>query len=98
MGAAVLARMSCQSGMRRLQSSRSRSLYLANGLLLMGHGESVVMLRVTMRSNDSRFLGRRFVFGPKTVLSWSASMSDLNLVFQRNMRAAESNIALPLSM
>ena len=35
--------------MRRLQSLRPGSLYFANGLELIGHGESVVRLRVTTR-------------------------------------------------
>src|ERR1044072_6796474 len=46
-GAAVLARTSCQSGIWLFRSGRLGSLYFALGLLLMGHGESVVTLRVT---------------------------------------------------
>src|SRR5450631_4534376 len=46
-GAAVLALMSCQSGILKLQSLRLRSLYLASGLVLTGQGESVVKFFVT---------------------------------------------------
>src|SRR5947209_202545 len=47
-GAAVLARTNCQSGRSALQSGRPRALYFAKGLLLIGHGESVVTFRITM--------------------------------------------------
>src|ERR1039457_423282 len=58
-GAAELARTSCQRGIRRLQSGRPGSLYFASGLLPIGHGESVVTLRVTTRSRHFRLSGDR---------------------------------------
>src|SRR5215208_1656166 len=72
-GAAVLARTSFQSGMSRLQSARSGSLYLANGLELIGHAESVVALRVTTTSTQRRCSGRRVVSSSKVALSVLAS-------------------------
>src|SRR6266850_5714633 len=50
-GAAVLARTSCQSSRSRLQSPSVRALYLASGLLETGHGESVVAFRITRSSS-----------------------------------------------
>src|SRR5579862_7190583 len=46
MGAAVLARTICPSGMRGSQSSLLRSLYFASGWLLRGRSEWVLTLRV----------------------------------------------------
>src|SRR5438045_2018737 len=58
-GAAVLARTSCHSGNRKLQSSRFSSLYLAKGFVLTGQGESVVTFLVTTSSRHlSRFVER----------------------------------------
>ena len=45
----MLARSSCQSGILKLQSGRLGLLYFASGLLLIGHGESVVTFFVTTR-------------------------------------------------
>jgi hypothetical protein len=50
-GAAVLARTSCHSGRRKLLSFRPVWLYFANGLLLIGQGESVLAFRITIISS-----------------------------------------------
>src|SRR5436305_3590205 len=76
-GAAVLARTSCQRGICKLQSLRSRWLYLASGLLETGQGESVVTLRVTARKRQQRSSGARVVFSPKVFCSSLARGSDL---------------------
>src|SRR6476660_6721337 len=72
-GAAVLARTSCQSGIRRLQSERPGSLYLADGLLLIGHAESVVAFRVTTTRRQARLAGARSVSAPNVRRSVCAS-------------------------
>src|SRR5215475_6571503 len=91
-GAAVLARTSRQSGRSRLQSSRLRSLYLACGLLEIGHGESVVALRMTIiNSVLSPAEPKRGSSGPfpspvalwNSVRSFSASGSSSNLYSRR---------------
>src|ERR1044071_5339877 len=76
-GAAVLARTSCQSGICEFRSGRSGALYFANGLLLIGHGESVVTLRVTTNSRHLSESDSSVVFAPKTSLSFSVSGSLL---------------------
>lgn len=53
-GAAVLARITCQTGVLLLSSSRVGSLYFAAGLELSGHGESVSELWSTARSSVLR--------------------------------------------
>ena len=68
-GAAVLARTIFHCGTFRLQSGRVRSLYFAQGLLLMGHAESVVALRVTTTRRQRRCSGR------KSSGSWKNSRS-----------------------
>src|SRR5690349_4338366 len=52
--------------MSRLQSSRSRSLYLANGLFDIGQGESVLALRRMTSSRVRSLPEPRQVSAPKT--------------------------------
>src|SRR5262245_759177 len=72
-GAAVLARTIFHWGMHRLQSGRSGPLYFAQGLLLIGHAESVVALRVTTTSRLLRNSGFRLSGSLKDSLSFFSS-------------------------
>src|ERR1044072_1330177 len=76
-GAALLARTGCQRGIFLLSSGRSGALYFAYGLLLMGHGESVVTLRVTTSNKHLSLSELSVVSAPKTSLSFSVSGSLL---------------------
>ena len=67
----MLALTSCHNGIFRLQSARPISLYLASGLLLIGHGESVVTFFVTTSRRHFRLFGPRFVLGPNTCCSFA---------------------------
>src|SRR5437660_484074 len=98
MGAAVLARTSCQSGIQRLQSGRDGPLYFANGLLLMGHGESVETLRVTTSRRHLRLSGKRFVSSPNVFFSSSANGCDSYRCRSRKRMNDLSNIAGPVLM
>ena len=75
----MLARTSCHSGKFRLQSGRAGSLYLALGLLLSGHGESVVALRSTTISSVLSSSSPKVVRSPKVrcISRWSRSLSNL---------------------
>src|SRR5437868_5425255 len=87
-GAAVLARTSCQTGNFRLQPGRVRSLYFAAGLLVNGHGESVVALRSTIMSNVCSLSEPSVVSSPITSRSISVSLSLSNFVRKRSQRRA----------
>ena len=78
-GAAVLARTSCQSGKFRLQSPRVNWLYLAPGLFVSGQGESVVALRITIISSVRSFGLPSVVSAPNSWRSLCASGSSLYL-------------------
>src|SRR5215475_2221038 len=94
-GAAVLARTSCHSARFVLQAGWPGSLYLANGLLEIGHGESVVALRMTSSRRHSTSLAPSVVFSPNTLLSCLARGSLLYSYRRRSMMLAVSNIAAP---
>src|SRR5688500_5341703 len=63
-GAAVLARTTCQSGRSRLQSGRDRSLYLPFEQFESGHGESVDAFCRTQRSSVRKRSPPNVVSGP----------------------------------
>src|SRR5262249_4458123 len=65
-GAAVLARTSCHNGSFVLHAGCAGSLYLANGLLQSGHGESVVAFRITRSSRHSSSFAPSVVSSPNT--------------------------------
>src|SRR5215831_10157401 len=96
MGAAVLARTSCQSGIQRLQSPRCGRLYWAKGLLLIGHGESVVTLRDTTSKRHLRYSGKSVVFVPKVFCNSLASGCDSYKWRSRKRMNDLSNIAGPV--
>src|ERR1700722_12493021 len=97
-GAAVLARTSCQRGILRLQSFRCGSLYFASGLLLIGHGESVVTFLVTASRRHLRLSGSRVVSPPKTSCSWAIKGSALYKYLIRSSSQAGSNICFPVDL
>src|SRR5215472_8136101 len=76
-GAAVLARTSCHSGSFVLHAGCAGSLYLANGLLESGQGESVVAFRITRSSRHSSSFAPSVVSSPNTLFSCFASGSLL---------------------
>src|SRR5215217_4587098 len=94
-GAALLARTICHSGMFRLQSGRDRSLYVANGLELIGQAESVVALRVTTTSRQRRCSGLRSVSRPNVSRSVSASPPCSYRLFQRTHSLRRENAVSP---
>src|SRR5688572_22295280 len=75
-GAAVLARTNCHNGKFRLQSFRARSLYLANGLFEIGHGESVVALRIIIINTLRSFGSPSSVVSPSSDFSFLARLSS----------------------
>jgi hypothetical protein len=96
-GAAVLARTICHSGMRRLQSGRSGSLYLAKGLLLIGQAESVVVFRVTTTRRQARASGLRSVSLPNVVCSFSTRPPSTYRLFHRAKMLRLVNASWPKS-
>src|SRR5262249_4117571 len=76
-GAAVLARTSCPNGCFVLHAGCAGSLYLANGLLQSGQGESVVAFRITRSSRHSSSFAPSVVSAPNTPFSCFASGSLL---------------------
>ena len=75
----MLARTSCHSGNLRLQSARSGALKMAPGLLVNGHGESVVALRSTTISNVLSSSSPKVVFSPNDFCSSCCSRELSNL-------------------
>src|SRR6478752_4386540 len=94
-GAAVLARTSCHNGSFVLQAGCAGSLYLANGLLESGQGESVVALRITRSSKHSSSFAPSVVSSPNTLFSCCARGSLSYLYCRRWKMLALSNIAGP---
>src|SRR5260370_31204876 len=98
-GAAVLARTSCHSGKFRLFAGCFSSLYFANGLFEIGHGESVVALRITRSSSDLMPGEPSVVSSPNTAFNCSASGELLNFDWNSDVRLEKrpvlSNIRAP---
>src|SRR5262249_2905022 len=76
-GAAVLARTSCHSGSFALHAGCAGPLYLENGLLESGQGESFVALRITRARRHSSSCAPSVVSSPNTLFSCFASGSLL---------------------
>src|SRR5262252_5293376 len=100
-GAAVLARSSCQIGIFKLQSGSDGSLKLAFGLLLIGQGEPVEAFRMTISRRVSSRLDPRSAGSLPSAPSQNlransrAMGSDRYFLFQRLYQCSFANISGP---
>src|SRR5690606_14330653 len=76
-GAAVLARTNLYKGIFKLQSCRFKALYLAQGLLEIGQGESVLKFMVTINNKDLNLSDSKLISPPPKVFLNSLSNGDL---------------------